>query len=156
MRNIFIINNNIYITHLEVIVKEEWYFYNKAHSSRNFDLVILQCLSFNNVEGVGTYYNTNHHHIHCYKIVATSDINLIKSGVQKINDKLIKLLKDIPLDNIDVFFNEDKGYYKLNIKTLQNILEISKIYYPYTTEDTTVTDKKRSAFVEGVMWALEY
>jgi len=66
---------HLYLVSNEDIKQGDWYIYNINNNSKNVNWTFKKCLTIENIEGVGTYYD-GYHHIWCKKIIVTTDISL--------------------------------------------------------------------------------
>lgn len=105
-------NQHIYITSDEEIKEEDWCLYNKNHSSKNPDWVLVKC---------GVIEREEMHPISdgrlllwMIKIILTTDQDLIKDGIQAIDDEFLEwFVRNPSCDEVKVvvsikYFNLDE------------------------------------------------
>jgi hypothetical protein len=112
MKNIHKINKNIFITSDEEIKEGDWF----------YNIVSLKPEPFKACENGDGYVNCSkysHYRIDCKKIILTTDQNLIKDGIQPIDDEFLEwFVKNSSCEKVDVIPSEflaDKVIYEINI-----------------------------------------
>ena len=151
----FLINKNIYITSDEEIKEGDWCLDITGN-------LIVQCLR----TSIDSYWNKN-----CKKIILTTDQDLIKDGVQAIDDEFLEwFVKNPNCEGVEVKFIKDGwclkeakevSFYKTIIpkeEPKQETLEeyIEKLYPKDDSRyDFTVTSKIRNGIREGAKWQQE-
>ena len=111
------VNQHIYITSDEEIEEGDW-FYVKTPNIYGGN-VVARCLSFGKhcwSENIltATTDEKGYHPSHCVKIIMTTDQDLIKDGVQAIDDEFLEwFVKNPSCEEVDI--NRDWGYPKIII-----------------------------------------
>jgi len=160
------INQNIYITNDKEIKEGDWY-YNKVKKS------VHKCDSKDN-----GMLRPNHCHIYdCKKIILTTDQDLIKDGVQSIDDEFLKWFVNNPscesvevenervvLDDVNYNFDVVEYNYKIIIpkeepkqETLEEAAEkwvFETNGHKWSNNDDSAGDNY-SSFKEGAKWQQE-
>ena len=138
MKNIHKINDNIYITSDEEIKEGDWFYVKTANIYGGN--IIAKCLGFGeNCWSEHILTNTTdekgYHPSHCVKIILTTDQDLIKDGVQAIDDEFLEwFVKNPSCEEVEVSYDKDtfpygvetaKGYgwYKIIIPKEENSIE---------------------------------
>jgi hypothetical protein len=145
MKNIHKINQNIYITSDEEIKEGDWVLYFKYNSP-----LIHKVFNPDNFKKIGK------------KIILTTDQDLIKDGIQAIDDEFLEwFIKNPSCEEVDVVKQElntdyrsdwkQKFYYKIIIpkeEPKQEILEEA-------SEDYSGHEEHRMDFIAGAKWQKE-
>ena len=111
MRNVHLITKHIYITSDEEIKEGDWF----------YNIISLKPEPFKACENGDGYVNCSkysHYRIDCKKIILTTDPDLIKDGVQAIDNEFLEwFVKNPSCESVEVFhqLHKDEPLYKIII-----------------------------------------
>lgn len=168
-------NNNIYITSDEEIKEGDWVLLNYPKGVE-IDKALPSKLenSFHNADfwiAENKIHNCNHK-----KIIITDNKDLIKDGVQAIDDEFLEWFiknpscEEVKIDKAEHGMIKDDVYYKLSNKIFYKIIipieepkqetleEAAEREYPhslYENDWNALQNRKRKEFIKGVKWQQE-